>query len=99
MKEITRTFETHTITAGIFRMEGGEAKIEALDPFIIFNESITQEKAIKLARKKFGKELNLVVMDITTKQETYSLPVDEFLKHAKKVEKIRPEKSAETIEN
>lgn len=85
-KQISRTFETHTINVATVELIGGEIKTVPCEPIVVFNQSINNDKAIKLAQKNFGKKQQYVVTGIETEQITYALDLDKFLEMATIVE-------------
>lgn len=83
MKMVTRTFETHTINSATVSMENGKIATEPLDPISVSNVTMNNDKALKLVRKKYGKNGNYVITNISTDKVTYGLPLDKFMELAK----------------
>lgn len=79
MKKITRTFETHTIFAEQVSFEQGKIITSPLEPISVFNETVTNDNALKLIRKKYGKNNNYIIKEIVTKRTTYSMDIDKFM--------------------
>ena len=82
MKKVTRTFETHKIYPATVKVENGQVVTEGLAPITVFNDTMSQEKALKLTRKQYGRTGNYVIMDIITTKDTYEMPVDKFIELA-----------------
>ena len=82
MKKVTRTFEPQKISPATVKMENGEVVTEELAPITVFNDTMSQEKALKLTRKEYGRNGNYVILNICTTKDTYSMNVDKFLEHA-----------------
>lgn len=82
MKKVTRTFETHKIFPATVKVENNQVVTEGLQPIVIFNETMDQEKALKFTRKHYGRSGNYVIMDIITTKDTYEMPVDKFIELA-----------------
>lgn len=82
MKNVTRTIETHTINSATVTMENGEIVTTSLDPISISNVTMDNDKALKLVRKKYGKNGNYVITGIDTKKVTYGLPFENFMELA-----------------
>ena len=82
MKKVTRTIETHTIKSATVTMEDGKIVTTPLEPISISNVTINNDKALKLVRKKFGKNGNYVITEINTEKVTYGLPFEKFMELA-----------------
>ena len=82
MKKVTRTFETHKIFPATVKVENGQVVTEELAPITVFNDTMSQEKALKLTRKEYGRNGNYVILDICTTKDTYGMNADKFLEHA-----------------
>lgn len=83
MKKVTRTIETHTINSATVTLENGEIATTSLEPISISNVTMNNDKALKLVRKKYGKNGNYVITGIVTKKVTYGLPFEKFMELAK----------------
>lgn len=82
MKKVTRTIETHTINSATVTMEDDKIVTTPLEPISISNITMNNDKALKLVRKKYGKNSNYVITEINTKKVTYGLPFEKFMKLA-----------------
>lgn len=82
MKKVTRTIETHTINSATIAMENGKIVTIPLDPISISNVTMNIDKALKVVRKKYGKNGNYVITGIDTKKVTYGLPFEKFMELA-----------------
>lgn len=82
MKKVTRTIETHTINSATITMENGKIVTTSLEPISISNVTMNNDKALKLVRKKYGKNSNYVITEIGTKKVTYGLPFEKFMELA-----------------
>lgn len=82
MKKVTRTIETHTINSAIVTMENGKIVTTLLEPISISNVTMNNDKALKLVRKKYGKNGNYVITGIDTEKVTYGLPFEKFMELA-----------------
>lgn len=82
MKMVTRTVETHIINSATVSMENGKVATEPLEPISVSNVTMNNDKALKLVRKKYGKNGNYVIKGISTLKETYGLPYEKFMELA-----------------
>ena len=82
MKKVTRSIETHTINSAIVTMENGKIATTSLEPISISDVTMNNDKALKLVRKKYGKNGNYVITGIDTKKVTYGLPFEKFMELA-----------------
>lgn len=87
MKKVTRTIETHKINPAKVRFIDGKVETTPLDPINVSNQSITEEKALKLVQKKYGKANQYIIISIESTETTYGVDFDEFMKIAKVIEK------------
>lgn len=83
---ITRTITTADIHTATIRMENGEIKAIA-NPTITAYGNIDTETAQKIARKKYGKNANVVVLEVVHIDNEYEISVEDFIKYATKIEK------------
>lgn len=82
MKKVTRTIETHTIKSATVTMENGKIATTSLEPISISNVTMNNDKALKVVRKKYGKNGTYVITGIDTKKVTYGLPFEKFMELA-----------------
>ena len=82
-KTIIRTITSTTITSTKIHFEKGVPLLSE-NPIVVFNGSITPEKALKEIRKEFGE--TSTVVDITELKNVYEISVEDFLKYGKIVE-------------
>ena len=83
---ITRTITTATIRTATITMENGQIKAIEHTP-ITTHGNIDNDSALKLARKKYGKTANIVVLEVVSSDDEYEISVEDFIKHATKIEK------------
>ena len=83
---ITRTITTTTINAAIVEFVNGECTVRDLEPMTVHG-TITQQEAHKIALKKHGKGLNIVVKSLDVIDKFYEISVADFIKYAHIVEK------------
>lgn len=95
MKNITRTITTKVITASAVSFVEGKPVIRDLKPLETMEE-MTERKIILYFKEQCEKGETPAVNNIVSKEETYSISLEDFLKHAKKVEP--KEKAAEQQE-
>lgn len=92
-KTIVRTMATSTITAYTIEMVNGAPVAKALDPITVMGKA-TEKEALKAVKEQLGLTA-VTIGEIAIEEATYEISVDDFMKHAKKVEKT----DKETIEN
>lgn len=90
-KTITRTMVTSTIVGCTIEMVDGKPRTEMLEPVTVMGKA-NEKDAMKALREKFGKDKPLAVCTIDVAEDTYEISVDDFIKHAKKVEPKENEK-------
>lgn len=91
MKQITRTIETHVIKPAIVKIVDGNLIPEPLDDIVVFNDTMSDTKALKLVKKEHGKDKQVIILAIETTSETYAVDFDVFMQYAKVVEKKKDE--------
>lgn len=82
MKMITRTIQTHVIHVAEIMMDGDKISAEPIGTVEVTNQTINNAKALKLAQKKFGKNKQLAISSVETKEVKYGVSIEEFMKHA-----------------
>lgn len=87
MKKITRTFEEHVFYPAIVRVSNGQVMTEELEPLVIEDETYTEEKAIKIAKKSYGKDNQYVIMSKETYLSKYEMDVDKFKTQAIEIDR------------
>lgn len=87
MKKITRTFEEHVFHPAIVRVSNGQVMTEELEPLVIEDEAYTEEKAIKIAKKNYGKDNQYVIMSKQTYLSRYEMDVDMFKAQAIEIDR------------
>lgn len=85
-KTITRTMATSTIHGFSLTVENGQPKTECLDPVTVMGKANDKE-ALRALKDKYGKDATVTVAKIEVAEDTYEISVDDFMKHAKKVDK------------
>ena len=84
---ITRTISTTTIDSVKIRFIDGKPELTPNEQMIV-SGGITEEKALKLIRKKYGDTAQ--VSALIVENDLYEISVDDFMKYAKKVEPVTP---------
>lgn len=82
MKKVTRTIETHTINSATVTIKDGKIVTIPLEPISISKVTMNNDKALKLVRKKYGKNGNYIITGIDTEKVTYGLPFEKFMELA-----------------
>ena len=88
---ITRTIIETKIHSAKIDFVDGNPVATPLEPIIVHG-NVSEESAKKIAVKKHGKEGTIVVSKIETAEKFYEISVEDFVKHAKVVDK-NPEES------
>ena len=94
---ITRTMSTSTVNAFKLSIVDGKPVVENLDPFVMSGKA-KEKDALKLLKKKLGDISGITIGSIDIAEDTYEITVEDFLKHAKKVDKDSEEKVDEDSE-
>ena len=84
-KYITRTMSTSTIHGFKVTIKDGTPVAEALEPIVVGGK-VSHKDATKLLKKQYADCEMLTVNKIDVTEDTYQISVDEFIKHAKKVD-------------
>lgn len=98
-KVFSRTIENSTIECASVRVENGQLVTIGLEPIMVEEGNVTNEKAIKLVQKTYGKTGQYVILDIVKTQEVYEISIDDLKKYGKKVVKVEKQENVETVEN
>lgn len=85
-KTIVRTMATSTIQAFKLTIENGQPKVENLEPLVVMGKA-TEKEALKALKEKYGKNAPVTIASIEVQEDTYEISVEDFVKHAKKVDK------------
>ena len=85
-KTIVRTMSTSTINAFALSMVDGKPVVENLEPLTVMGRA-TEKDALKALKEKYGKNASITIGSIEVQEDTYEISVEDFLKHAHKVEK------------
>ena len=86
-KTIVRTMTTSTVNAFLTKVENGKPVIDELEPITVMGKC-SEKEALKTLREKYGKTSAITISEITLNEETYEISVADFIKYAKKVEKV-----------
>lgn len=92
--KITRTIATSEIHAHMLEMVENVPTVKELEPITVCGQ-VTNEKALKILQKQYGKNSAITISRIIEDCDTYEISIDEFLKHAIKVK----DEDVETEEN
>lgn len=95
-KTICRTMATSTIKAYTVEMIDGTPVAKELDPIVIMGKA-KEKDALKAVKEVHGTTA-VTIGEIKIEEATYEISVEDFMKHAKKVEKIE-ETEQGTVEN
>lgn len=84
MKKITRTIKTSFIYLAEvkYNEETDTLSSEPLTTLRVDNTEVNKDKALKLAKKEYGKDKNIIVSNIVTEEHTYALDVETFMELA-----------------
>lgn len=91
-KTIVRTMATSTITAFALHTKDGAPVVENLEPITVMGKA-SEKEALKSLKEVYGKDVSISIGKIEVTEDTYEISVDEFLKHAKKVDKSKAEEN------
>lgn len=89
---IERSLVKTTIHACSVKIENGTPVATAVDPIVVYG-NYTEEQARKEIARVHGKHSSVVLAKIEAEEKHYEISVDDFVKHAKEVEK----KSEQTV--
>lgn len=82
----TRTLATSTIKAFRLSVKDGKPSAEEL-PAIVVAGKVNEKEALKAVQKEYGKDSSVAVGSIEVEENLYAISVEDFMKHAVKVEK------------
>ena len=85
---------TSTINAFKLTIENGQPKVENLEPLVVMGKA-TEKEALKALKEKYGKNAPVTIASIEVQEDTYEISVEDFVKHAKKVDKKTVEQENE----
>ena len=77
---------TSTIQAFKLTIENGQPKVENLESLVVMGKA-TEKEALKALKEKYGKNAPVTIASIEAQEDTYEISVEDFVKHAKKVDK------------
>lgn len=83
---IVRTMATSTIHAYTLTVVNGKPEAKELAPVTIMGKA-SEKDALKALRKEYGKDTPFTVGEIKVEEATYEIGVEDFVKHAKRVDK------------
>lgn len=83
---ITRTMVESVIHSCVVKVIDGQPVTENLEPVTVMGK-ITEEKALKAVTKAHGVKNGLAIVKIEESEVKYEISVEDFMKHAKKIEK------------
>lgn len=95
-KTIVRTITATTIESAVVTFKNGKPEVTPNNPLTV-NGVVDEDKALKAVCKEYGKKSQVTA--ITSVDDMYEISVEDFMKHAKKVEKPTPEQAAEANAN
>ena len=91
-KTIVRTMATSTVEAYTLEIVDDMPKPEKLEPITVMGK-VTEKEALKAFKEKYGKSKPITISSIKVQEDCYEISVEEFLKHAKKVDKSKTEET------
>lgn len=83
---ITRTVTATTVKCGEVKMENGHPLIYPLGEFTLSGK-IPESKMIKEARKRFGKDKSIVILESNITSGLYGCTLDDFMSVSHLIEK------------
>lgn len=86
MKTITRTIENSVICASRIHVENGQVTLEELEPLTVTHEKVSEEKALNIVKKHYGKKDAYAVTKIVYDEVKYSMNLLDFIANAEIVE-------------
>ena len=84
-KTICRTMATSTIHAFALEVVEGKPEAVAIDPVVIVGKA-SEKEALKAVKEAYGKDKAISIGKIQVDEATYEISVDDFMKHATKIE-------------
>lgn len=91
-KYIQRKMISSTINAFKLEVVDGQPKAEQIETITVTGK-VNEKTALKILKEKYGKEVALTISSIDELEEMYEISVDDFMKHARKVENVSRETS------
>ena len=89
MIQVTRTVVTTTIHATKILFKDGKLVEEKVADVIVTNKKVAEDKALSYVVKQHGKNSQYIVTGMDKLEQVYSISFEDFMKHAKPIE--RPE--------
>lgn len=86
MKTITRTIGNSVICASRIHVEDGQVTLEELSPLTVPNERVSEEKALNVVKKFYGKKDAYAITKIAYEETKYSMSLADFIVNAEIVE-------------
>lgn len=86
MKTITRTIESSVICASRIHVEDGQVTLEELSPLTVAHERVSEEKALNVVKKFYGKKGEYAITKIVYEETKYSMSLTDFIANAEIVE-------------
>ena len=70
----------------------GKPETKTLEPISVIGKC-TEKEALKVLKENYGKDKAITVCSIEVDEATYEITVEDFLAHAKKIEKTETEEN------
>lgn len=86
MKTITRTIESSVICASRIHVKDGQVTLEELAPLTVAHERVSEEKAMNVVKKFYGKKDAYAITKIAYEETMYSMGLTDFIANAEIVE-------------
>lgn len=84
---LKRTLTESTINAySVTIQENGKPAVSEIEPVTVYGK-ISEAQALKEMKKIYPDRKSLAISKITENEVQYEISVDEFVKHAKRIEK------------
>ena len=91
-KTIIRTLAISTIHGFMLEVSEGTPTTKTLEPVTVIGKC-TEKEGLKVLKEKFGKDKAITICNIEVDEATYEITVEDFLAHAKKIEKTETEEN------
>ena len=86
----TRTVTKSRIYVSVVNVENGKVLATPLMSIEVPGAKINVKSALKIAKRHYGDEMNLIITDIEVTKVKYSMDLETFLKYAEITEESEP---------
>jgi len=87
MKEVKRLISTSIIKGSIISVEQGQLIQTPLPLYTCIGDRLSEAQAIRILKREYGKKLNIIIIEISVKENMHTMSIDDFVKHSKIQEK------------